>query len=252
MLENFYDQLAPYYKYLYPDWEASIIRQADNLDGVIQEHFSDKVNSILDVSCGIGTQSLGLANLGYLVSGSDLSSQAIQIAQKEARARNLDIDFSVVDMRELEKNIQEPFDLIITCDNAIPHLLSKEEILGTFSGFYNCVVPGGGCVISVRDYAAMTRDREETRLVPRGVRIVEGGRIILFDVCEFDGDYYDLTIYFLEEMDREEITITTASGGRYYCIEIDELEYLLIQAGFEKAITIRDRYFQPLLLGIKT
>ena len=83
MLENFYDQLAPYYKYLYPDWEASIIRQADNLDGIIQEHFSDKVNSILDVSCGIGTQSLGLANLGYLVSGSDLSSQAIQIAQKE-------------------------------------------------------------------------------------------------------------------------------------------------------------------------
>jgi len=251
MLENFYNQLAPFYKYLYPDWEESLVRQAVILDGVIREYFGDKVNIIRDVACGIGTQSLGLADLGYQVTGSDLSPGEIQIAKREARSRNLDIDFSVTDMREIEKFLQAPVDLIIACDNAIPHLLSKEEILDTFTGFYNCIVSGGGCIITVRDYAAISRKKTETRLVPRRAQVIKGGRIIIFDLWEFDGDIYDLTIYFLEEMDGEEIKISTASGGRYYCIEIDQLENLFLQAGFKEVITIKNRYNQPLLLAQK-
>ncbi len=39
MIETFYDQLAPYYKYLYADWEASVQRQVVALDGVVREFF---------------------------------------------------------------------------------------------------------------------------------------------------------------------------------------------------------------------
>ena len=37
MIEAFYDDLAPYYKWLYADWNASVTRHASTLDAVIQK-----------------------------------------------------------------------------------------------------------------------------------------------------------------------------------------------------------------------
>jgi hypothetical protein len=37
MTDGFYDQLAPYYHLLYPDWQASIYRQAAGLGAVLTE-----------------------------------------------------------------------------------------------------------------------------------------------------------------------------------------------------------------------
>jgi len=100
MIDSYYDTLAPYYKYIYSDWERSVEYQAAALDEVIREYFGDQTSTVLDAACGIGTQSIGLAKLGYKVTGYDLSSGAIQIANQEALSRNLLIDFSVMDMRQ--------------------------------------------------------------------------------------------------------------------------------------------------------
>jgi 2-polyprenyl-3-methyl-5-hydroxy-6-metoxy-1,4-benzoquinol methylase len=248
MLPKFYNQLAPLYKYFYQDWEASLVNQAVILDQVIKEYFEPDIKTIRDVACGIGTQSLGLAELGYQVIGSDISEDAIQTAKREAESRNLSIEFSIQDMRNID---QGQFDLIMACDNAIPHLLSDREILRAYKTFYNHVMPGGGCIISVRDYAQMEWIEGETRLALRRVQDIEGGRIILFDLLEFNTDSYTITVYFLEEMDGKDIKVSAVSGGEYYCVEIDKLEYLFLQAGFRKVVTIRDRYFQPLMVAKK-
>ena len=87
---------------------------------------------------------------------SDLSSSEIEVAKFESNKRGLKIDFFVSDMRLLDRS-REPVDIIIACDNAIPHLLNNSEILETFKGFYKVIKKGGGCIISVRDYAAMDR-----------------------------------------------------------------------------------------------
>jgi len=251
MTDSYYNQLAPYYKFIYKDWESSVGKQAVVLDQVIREYFGNKVGRILDAACGIGTQSIGLAELGYQITGTDISSEAIRIAKKEAKIRNLEVDFTVADMKKLEQIYQDPFDLILACDNAVPHLLSKKEILKTFKGFYNGIAPGGGCLISVRDYGTIDRIDQDNRLVPRLTHQVEDGRIILFDLWEFDSDKYQITTYILEDLDGKDLKTTAVRGGKYYWIEIDELEHLFLQAGFQKVITIRDRYFQPLLLAHK-
>jgi len=56
MTEDYYNNLALYYKLIYPNWDASVQRQADALDSVIQEFVGKTANTILDVACGIGTQ----------------------------------------------------------------------------------------------------------------------------------------------------------------------------------------------------
>src|SRR5262245_35679225 len=73
MTQDFYDRLAPYYHLLYPNWEASSARQSRGLSEVLNEFDVEPGRAILDAACGIGTQALGLAQLGYNVTASDLS-----------------------------------------------------------------------------------------------------------------------------------------------------------------------------------
>ena len=154
MTESFYNDIAPYYKLLFPDWEASVFRHASALDGVIREVFGPSAHTILDAARGIGTQSLGLAQLGYQVTASDISAAAV------------------------EPVYPQPFDVVLACDNAVPRLLQA------FQQFYRCTAPGAGCLISVRDYAQM--EKGGRRNAPRLSHITEGRKTILFDLWEFN------------------------------------------------------------------
>jgi SAM-dependent methyltransferase len=250
--ESFYNALAPYYKAIYPDWEASVKRQALALDHVIREFIGEYAQTVLDLACGIGTQSIGLANLGYQVSAADLSSGAIEQARIEAARHNVAIDFQVADMRQAWESYHRQFDIVIACDNSIPHLLNNQEILAAFRGFYACTRPGGGCIISVRDYAQLERPAHHKQFYPRLVHSVENGQVVIFDVWDFyDQDHYEITIYLLEDSGSHEVKTQAIRGGRYYCIEIPTLERLFLEAGFKSVTTLTDRFFQPLLVAVK-
>jgi SAM-dependent methyltransferase len=246
---GYYDALAPYYRLVYRDWEASVGRQAEQLDGVIREFFGPAARSLLDAACGIGTQALGLAALGgYEVTASDISPAALARAREEAAARNLEIEFRVADMRGLWEAHRREFDVVLAGDNAVPHLLSEADILSAFRQFRRCAAPGGGCIISVRDYASM--ERGGRRLYPRGVREVEGGRVVLLDVWDFEGDRYEITTYVIEDTGGGPPRTHVARGGRYWCVTIPVLERLLAEAGFVRTAVLADRFFQPLIVGV--
>ena len=67
-----YDEIASLYHLVYPNWNEAIERQGEALNGVVSDFVGSAPLSILDVSCGIGTQALGLAALGHRVTASDL------------------------------------------------------------------------------------------------------------------------------------------------------------------------------------
>jgi SAM-dependent methyltransferase len=249
MIESYYDQLAPYYRYLFPDWERSMLRQAGILDGLIQECFGSQARRILDAACGIGTQCLGLAQLGYHVTASDISTAELELARQEAERRSLSIQFTQADMRKLRQAHQGEYDVVLACDNAIPHLLSEADILLAFQQFYACTAPEGGCLISVRDYANM--ELGGRRMYPRTVHQTPHGKVILFDLWEFDGAYYDFTTYIVEDQGEAGLQTFAIRGGRYYCVTIATLEQLLKQAGFSRVVIDRERFYQPLLMGCK-
>ncbi len=247
-VENFYQQLAPFYHLIYPDWEASIEQQAQALDKIIEEHWGDWVETILDVACGIGTQTLGLAQLGYRLAASDLSATEIERSRQEAARRNLAITFSVADMRRAYAHHQRQFDLVIACDNAVPHLLTDEEILAAFSQFYHCTRPGGGCLISVRDYDQ--EERAGVQVKPYGLRIEGQTRYLLFQVWEFEGSIYDLAMYFVEDQGGSDC-ITHVMRTKYYAVGTDKLIQLMTSAGFHQVRRLDGSFFQPVLIGKK-
>jgi SAM-dependent methyltransferase len=244
---DFYDNLAPFYHLIYADWEGSLRRQASQLDGIINEYFKKKISAVLDVSCGIGTQAIGLAQLGYQVTASDLSSHEIERAKKESAKRGVAIEFSVADMREAFSYHQRQFDLVLSCDNSIPHLLSDGEILSAFKQFYLCLRPGGGLLISVRDYDR--EDRNGTQIKSYGVRQDNGKRYFIFQVWDFHGDRYDLSLYLVEDSGVE--CATHVMRTQYYAVGTGKFTQLMREAGFSNVQRIDDRFFQPVVIGTK-
>ena len=249
MIESYYNQLAPFYRYLFQDWEKSVVWHAKVLDDVIREFFGPHVRRILDAACGIGTQSIGLAQLGYQVVASDISATELDLADQEAGKRSLNLKFVLADMRKLRQVHQDVFDVVIACDNAVPHLLSEKDILLVFQQFYACTTEEGGCIISVRDYANM--ELGGRKFYPRIVHQTPEGRVILFDIWEFDGAYYDFTTYIVEDQGKTGISTHAIRGGRYHCVTIATLERLLKEAGFNHVAIVREKYHQPMLIGMK-
>jgi len=245
---DFYDDLSPFYHLIFPDWDQSIQRQGEQLDSVIQAQWPG-CRTVLDASCGIGTQALALAARGYTVTGSDISSREIERAGKEAKRRGLDIHFVVADMRSACATHGTGFDLVISCDNSIPHLLTDDDLLLALRQFRDGLRPGGGCIITIRDYE---NEERGANLVKRyGVRIADGKRYVLFQVWDFHGNYYDLSFFVIEEETATKQVTTHVMRSTYYAISTGRLCKLMREAGFSGVRRIDDAFYQPLLVGIK-
>jgi len=249
-LKRFYAEFAPLYHLIYPDWDKSIERQAAMLDSIVRERWGDSGSCVLDVSCGIGTQSLGLAKLGYAVTASDLSREAVERAKVEAEKRDLSISFSVADMREAFRHHARQFDVVISCDNAIPHLLTDDDILTAFRQFYACTRAGGGCIISVRDYEK--EDLSRQKIEPYGIRDENGVHYFLFQVWN-PGErpsLYDVAVYVVEDRGKSDCR-THVFRSQYYGVGISRLVELMGEAGFDNVTRLDDRFFQPVIVGTR-
>jgi SAM-dependent methyltransferase len=243
---KFYDQLASLYHLIFLDWDESIERQATQLSSIIHERWPDAA-TVLDVSCGIGTQAIGLAQRGFSVTASDLSDASVARAKTEAQLREVEIDYSVCDMRAAHSHHLRPFNVVVSADNSITHLLSDDDLLLAFQQLYACTRPGGGCLVTVRDY-----DQEErgTGLVKsHGVREENGKRYMVFQVWDYVDQIYEMAMYFVVDDGASEQLVTHVMRTQYNAVGTDHLLSLMREAGFTSTERIDGRFYQPLLVG---
>lgn len=78
-----------------------------------------KVDTVLDLTCGTGSQVFWLTTCGFTVTGSDINHRMLAVAKMKARAQNLAIKFIKGDMRSVNAG---QFDAVIAIFNAIGHL----------------------------------------------------------------------------------------------------------------------------------
>ncbi|CAF2456137.1 unnamed protein product [Rotaria sp. Silwood2] len=253
-MSNFYDQLCPFYHVIFEDWNASVERQGSQLKSLIESNWPQH-KTILDVSCGIGTQTIGLSQNGYQVTASDLSVNEVERAKHEAQQRGqTNISFSVCDMRTAFTHHGGNFDIVISCDNSIPHLLTDEDILSALKQMYSCLRPGGGCLITIRDYDREQRGGKNI-VKPYGKAKIENNkRYVALQVWDFDEQniqYYDFTLYIIEEDLYSKEIVTHAMCSRYYAIGSEKLIELMQNAGFENVARIDECFYQPVFIGTR-
>jgi ubiquinone/menaquinone biosynthesis C-methylase UbiE len=126
--QTFYDNLATQYDKLFLDWQATTQEQAVILDRIFRNNGVDKSAHILDCACGIGTQAIGLAAMGYDMTASDISAGALAEARERAAKYNARISFANTDFCALAETFANPFDVIIAMDNALPHMLTEKDL----------------------------------------------------------------------------------------------------------------------------
>lgn len=189
---------------------------------------------------------MGLAKHAYEVEVSDLSPQSIGRARKEAKTKGVDLKFSVSDMRKAYAHHSKQFDVLISCDNSVPHLLSDGEILKAFKGFYRCLKPGGGCLVTLRDYAKEPRDGIQFKSY--GVRVDHGVRYVIFQTWEFHNDIYDMSMYLIYD-DGVDQPVTKRFRSQYYAVSLPTILGLMQKAGFQDVKDIECDFYQPVIVG---
>src|SRR5262245_59332166 len=246
-VQAFYDGLAPLYHLIFEDWDASVARQGKALASLIGEHWGTGALSVLDAAVGIGTQALGLLALGFRVTGSDVSHVAVDRAQREAAARHLRLTCAVADFRALPVR-PASVDVVIVCDNALAHLETPGEIETALKQCFGCVRPGGGCLISMRDYGSPPPSGT-VEVRPYGERVWKGRRYHLRQVWSWRGPRYDLSFEIMPEDSAEDsATILKTS---YLAIPVAEVAELLRAVGFRDVRRVDKRFFQPILVGTR-
>jgi SAM-dependent methyltransferase len=247
---QFYDQLAADYHLIFADWHASIRRQAAILDALIRTTAGSPSHTVLDCACGIGTQALGLAERGYTVHGADISPAAIERARREAQAMQLDATFGVADLRTLATDVTGAFDVVIACDNALPHLVEETDLLQAARNIRAKVAPGGLMLASIRDYDALSQERP--RATQPRVFDSPAGRRIVFQVWDWaeDGRNYTLNHFILSrDGDRWQ---TTHGTTVYRALLRDDLDTILQAAGFTSVrwhMPDATGYHQPIVIA---
>jgi SAM-dependent methyltransferase len=110
------------------------------------------VKTVLDLTCGTGSQVFFLLEHGYHVVGADFSPELLKIARKRARTHNLKVDFIDGDMRTLRVG---QFDAVISIFNAVGHL-SKAGFSKAIKNAAHNLKNGGIFIFDILNLEAMT------------------------------------------------------------------------------------------------
>tara|TARA_Y100000758_G_scaffold168202_1_gene119523 strand:- start:982 stop:1743 length:762 start_codon:yes stop_codon:yes gene_type:complete len=108
-----YDKEASHYDAFNAD-SSSLIN--NTIANILKTH---RITTVLDLSCGTGSQVFWLSQLGFEVIGCDINEKMLNIAEIKATAAKLDMTFLKGDMRTVKVG---RFDAAITIFNSIGHL----------------------------------------------------------------------------------------------------------------------------------
>jgi len=245
---EFYQQLARDYHLIYDDWNKAIERQGNALDRLIRAYTDGAPRDVLDCSCGIGTQAIGLAERGYQVHATDLSPAAVERATEEAKTRDLSISFGVADMRYLDRQVEGEFDIVLSCDNALPHLLTDDDLQSAVCSMRSRLRESGLLLISIRDYDHLILEKPNATM-PHVIDD-ESGRRIVFQVWDWSEQTYTINMFILR--DNKKSWRTSHYATTYRALQRSELGALLDACGFTDVrwhMPQDTGYFQPVVIA---
>lgn len=179
---GFYQEFSSYYDIIFPPQPA----QLKFFEGEFKKNFDDKI-SILDVACGTGGYSLELGKKGYRVTGVDLESEMIQIAERKLEQMGNDslknkIDFHVADMCDLSAYSNQ-YQGLICLGNSLAHITEEENIKRALQAFYQALDNRGTAIVQVVNFDRIlkhkvdslpTVDEEEAVLVRNYIHRSDG------------------------------------------------------------------------------
>ena len=162
---------------------------------ILLRRFFPKEGDVLDLGCGAGRTSVCLAQMGYRVTGIDLSPEMVRVAEMEADRLGLKIDFRAMDARELNFPDQS-FDAALFSFNGLDHVSGYGAKLEIFLQVFRVLKPGAPFIFSAHRIWSPVH---LPKLIAGGLKL-SLGKLLGFKTMEKEwGEIYDLRATDLEE-----------------------------------------------------
>lgn len=196
---------------------------------------AQKAKTVLDMTCGTGSQVFFLNNQGYEIVGSDFSPALLDIARNKAKKLNRNITFIDGDMRSIQVG---KFDAVITIFNAIGHL-SKTDFEKALQNIRSNLNDNGVYIFDIFNLQALA-DEIIDNFSMKIESIVNGAKIYNEQHSEIDkenGLLISHEKYTIFKDGRDPETHTNSFNLQIYTAE--ELQAILNRNGF-KIVSLYD------------
>lgn len=132
---------------------------------IMREHYQSvfagtDIKSVLDCSIGSGNLTLELAEMGYQVTGSDLSETMLARCEEKAQAKGLSVELFRSDFREISRNAPGMYDCVMSTGNSLPYV-SNEDAVRTLEGMDRLVKPGGYLYVDIRNWDRIVAEKQQ-------------------------------------------------------------------------------------------
>jgi SAM-dependent methyltransferase len=200
----------------YEDWTRFTLETVRDLGGTLRPG-----SSVLDLACGTGSSSLPYVQLGFRVTGVDLSAQMLEVA----RAKLPGVTFFAQGFTELD--LPDRFDLVSCVFDSLNNLTRPEDLELAFVRVFAHLNPGAWFVFDMNTPLGVRELWDEDRF--EGEVVLEGEQIRFQWTHRYDSE--------------TELGLVTARFGRdLECLEEHaergywpwDLEPMLGRAGFSR------------------
>ncbi|ASA26159.1 class I SAM-dependent DNA methyltransferase [Paenibacillus donghaensis] len=202
-----------------------------------------KPHTVAELGCGTGSITIPLAAEGYHMTGIDLSSDMLAVAQRKMeehpQGRRFLREGSVRWIRQNMKDWQlpEPVDAVISFCDCLNYVLEEEDIRSVFASTYRGLKPGGCFLFDVHHPNTFIRYEEEQPFV-RNEPAVSYIWTCGLDVPRREIEH-NLSI-FVQEKDRPDRYQRFEETHIQRAYEPEWLTSELLQAGFSNVKTYAD------------
>lgn len=203
---------------------SKIINQT--IEHILKAH---KVKTVLDLTCGTGSQVFWLTKHGYEVVGSDISTMMLKIAKNRAKKEKLAIEFLEGDMRNFYVG---KFDAVITIFNSVGHL-TKFDFEKAMRNINSNLKPGGLYIFDIfnLDYLSHGDNIVKLTIDWQTINGDTKARVVQYSTIDTEGILASYTILH-EQKDSEKPKISQdAQTLQIYTAE--QLKDMLKRNGFE-------------------
>ena len=204
-IASFYDEWAVDYDAAHADWRATVVAHGTLLAEALAARGIVPRARVLDCTCGIGTQAIGLALQGYVVSASDLSALQIDRARVEAATFGVELDVAVADLLHLDSTVPASwrgFDSVISA-NSLTHVGDEDTLVAAFSQMAGRCRSGAVIAVTNRDYDAVADRRPSSTSVQQTA--LDGVRRASFQLWDWslDGHSYRMEDVLLSRSEED-------------------------------------------------
>lgn len=197
------------------------------LEKILKEH---QVATVLDLTCGTGSQVFWLKEKGFEVVGSDISRSMLKIAKEKAKLKGLKIKFLQGDCRTVHAG---QFDAAITIFNAIGHL-TREDFKLTIQNINRNLNPGGLYVFDIFNLDCLKAGNNITKLTGDWIAASDGQtfREIQFSTISDDGILASYSAYVYQDGHSSPTKVSKGYENTLQVYGSAELQDILKENGF--------------------